>query len=115
MIERIEPGKTMSRAVKRDGLIYFTGHVAAEKKPSMREQAQALCARYEELLKLYGSDKRHILSANIYVADLALKSEFNEIWDKWIPEGCAPARLCVEVGLSEGCLVEMTLIAELTE
>lgn len=115
MIQRIEPGKTMSRAVIRDGLIYFTGHVAAGKKPTMREQAQELCNRYDELLNQFGSDKAHILSATIYVTDISLRPEFNEIWDNWIPEGCAPARLCVEVGLSDGYLVEMTMIAEVVD
>lgn len=115
MIQRIETGKTMSRAVIRDGLIYFSGHVAAGKQPTMKEQAQALCTRYDELLNRYGSDKDHILAANIYITDINLKSEFNEVWDNWITEGCAPARLCVEVKLNEGYLVEMTLIAEVIE
>lgn len=113
MIERIETGKTMSRAVVRDGLIYFSGHVAAGKQLTMREQAQALCVRYDELLNQYGSDKDHILVANIYIADINLKNEFNEVWNNWINQGCAPARLCVEVKLEDAYLVEMTLIAEI--
>ena len=112
MIERIEPGKTMSRAVIHNGLIYFGGHVSGGKQPTMKEQATALLARYDELLQQYGSDKSHILSAEIYVTDMKLKSEFNEVWDKWIPEGCAPRRVCVEVGLDEGYLVEVTITAE---
>ena len=113
MIERIEPGKTMSRAVIHNGLIYFGGHVSGGKQPTMKEQATALLARYDELLQQYGSDKSHILSAEIYVTDMKLKSEFNEVWDKWIPEGCAPRRVCVEVGLDEGYLVEVTITPSL--
>lgn len=112
MIERIEPGKTMSRATVHNGLIYFGGHVAAGKHATMREQATALLTRYEELLKLNGSDKDHIVFASIYVTDMSLKDEFNAVWDAWLNPGCAPARVCVEVGLVEGFLVEVTLVAE---
>ncbi len=112
MTERIECGKTMSRAVIKNGVIHFSGHVAAGKQPTMREQAAALFARYDELLKLCGSNKEHIIFANIYVTDMKLKPEFNEVWNSWIPENCAPARVCVECGLEQGYLVEMALIAE---
>ena len=78
----------------------------------MTEQARAVLARYDELLAQNGSDKDHIIFASIYVTDMALKSEFNDVWNQWLNPGCAPARVCVEVGLGEGYLVEVTLIAE---
>jgi enamine deaminase RidA (YjgF/YER057c/UK114 family) len=112
MIQRIESGKTMSRAVVRDGLIYFSGHVAGGKQATMKEQATALFKRYDELLAQYGSRKDHVLFASIYITDMALKQEFNEVWSEWMNEGNTPARVCLEVGLEDGYLVEMTLIAE---
>ena len=114
MIERIESGKTMSRAVVRDGLIYFGGHVAAGKQATMKEQAAALFKRYDELLAQHNSDKDHVLFASIYITDMALKEEFNQVWNEWMNEGNTPARACVQVGLAAGYLVEMTLIAEVT-
>lgn len=112
MIQRIDTGKTMSRATVHNGVIYFGGHVAAGKQPTMTEQAKALLSRYEELLAMNGSDKDHIIFASIYVTDMALKDEFNAVWNEWLNPGCAPARVCVEVGLAEGYLVEVTLVAE---
>lgn len=112
MIERVEPGRIMSRAVVHNGLIYFSGHVDGGKHPTIREQAAAIFKRYDELLLQYGSDRDHILSAVIYITDMGLKQEFNEEWAKWIREGCAPCRVCVEVGLGDGYLVEITLVAE---
>jgi len=108
----METGKTMSRATVHNGVVYFGGHVAAGRQPTMAGQAGALLKRYEELLKQYGSDKDHIIFACIYVTDLALKDEFNAVWDAWLSPGCAPARVCVACGLAEGYLVEMTLTAE---
>jgi enamine deaminase RidA (YjgF/YER057c/UK114 family) len=113
MIERIECGEIMSRAVVHAGLIYFSGHVASGKQPSMKEQAEALFKRYDELLGKYGSDKEHLLSATIYVTDMGLKPEFNEAWKSWIPPRCAPARVCIECKLEPGYLVEMTIVAEI--
>ena len=112
MIQRIDPGQTMSRATVHNGVIYFGGHVAAGRQPTMTEQARAVLARYDELLAQNGSDKDHIIFASIYLTDMALKSEFNDVWNQWLNPGCAPARVCVEVGLGEGYLVEVTLIAE---
>lgn len=113
MIERIDTGKTMSRAVKHNGLIYFSGHAAAGKHSTIQEQTQALLARYEELLKHHGSDKDHILSATIYICDMSLKPAMNDVWDAWINPGCGPVRVCVEAGLEPGYLLEISLIAEL--
>jgi len=112
MIERIEPGKTMSRAVVRDGLIYFSGHVAGGKQATMKEQASALFKRYDELLAQYNSDKDHVLFTTVYITDMSLKEEFNEVWNEWMNEENTPARVCVQAGLAAGYLVEMTLIAE---
>ena len=112
MINRIDCGKTMSRATEHNGVIYFGGHVAAGKQPTMTEQAEALLARYEELLEMHGTDKDHIIFASVYVTDMNLKGEFNAVWDKWLNPGCAPARVCIECGLSEGYLVEVTMICE---
>lgn len=112
MIERIDPSKTMSRGVIRDGLIYFGGHVAAGKQSTIREQATALLNRYDELLEQNNSDKDHIVFATIYISDMSLKEEFNKVWDEWMNEGNAPARVCVEVTLEAGYLVEITLVAE---
>ncbi len=113
MIERIDCGKSMSRAVKHNGLIYFSGHAAAGKQTTIQEQTQALLNRFEELLKLHGSDKDHILSATIYITDMSLKPAMNEVWDVWLNPGCAPVRVCVEVVLEPGYLLEISLIAEL--
>ena len=114
MIRRIDPDTTMSRATVHNGVIYFCGHVAPG--ADMTEQATKLLTRYEELLLENGSDKNHILFATIYVTDMALKGEFNAVWDKWLHPGCAPARVCVEAGLGGGgFLVEVAITAALLE
>lgn len=90
MIQRIDTGKTMSRATVHNGVIYFGGHVAAGKQPTMTEQAKALLSRYEELLAMNGSDKDHIIFASIYVTNMALKDEFNAVWNEWLNPAVRP-------------------------
>ena len=36
----------------------------------------------------------------------------NDVWDAWVPEGCAPARACVEAHMARpALLVEISVIA----
>ena len=94
-ITRYDVKKRASRVVKYNGVLYFEIHVAAkasEKPMTMYEQAKALLARYDELLEKFGSDKEHILRADIYIRDASMLDEFNKAWEEWVPEGHQPAR-----------------------
>ena len=62
-------------------------------------------------LTLVGSDRTRLLQVLIYVADLADGPVLNSLWDEWVPEGHAPARACIQVGISPGYLVEMVITA----
>ena len=81
MIEYVDPAPTFARAVKHNGVIYFSGHCDGKKHDTIAGQTQALCQRYEELLEKNGSDKDHMLFVTIYISDLSLKDEMNRVWD----------------------------------
>lgn len=115
MIERIDPAPTFSRAVKHNGVIYFSGHVDGGRHATIAEQTEALCRRYEELLEQHGSDKDHLLFVTIYISDLSLRDEMNRVWDAWLNPGCAPARVCVEAKIPEGFFLEMSVVAAVKE
>ena len=101
-----------SRVTEHNGVLYFTGHVAAGKQATIEEQTEALLKRLEELLLQFGSDKNHILSAQIYLANFSRDLDgMNSVWDKWIDEGCAPSRLCIGAQIAEGYLAEIVLTA----
>jgi len=66
------------------------------------------------LLNEFGSDKEHILSATIYIKDMALFTDMNEIWDNWLEEEFKPVRACVEAQMArETLLFEVSIIAAL--
>lgn len=112
MIERIETKKRMSRIVKHNGTIYLCGQVCKDAEQGIKEQTASMLEKVDDLLEQAGSDRKHILSATIYIKDMQYFAEMNEVWDNWVPEGCAPARACVEASMArEALLVEISVIA----
>ena len=112
MIERFETGARMSRIVKHNGTVYLCGQVAQDASRGIKEQTQSMLAKVQTLLEQAGSDKRHILSATLYIKTMKDFAEMNEVWDSWMPEGCAPARACVEAAMArEALLIEVSIVA----
>ncbi|RYH12264.1 RidA family protein [Tropicimonas sp. IMCC6043] len=98
MIERIEPGKRMSKVVKHNGVAYLCGQVGAGE--TVAEQTRDCLARVDALLAEAGSSREQILQAIIWLADMDDFAEMNSVWDAWTPEGHAPARACGEARLA---------------
>ena len=98
-IKRIECGNRMSMAVVHNGIAYLAGQVG---KPgeSVTEQTRAVLAQVDRLLAEAGSDKKRILTAQIWLADMADFAEMNAVWDAWVPQGHCPARATGEAKLA---------------
>lgn len=110
-----EPHGRASRIVEYNGVLYFEIHAPADafKRPmTMYEQASALLARYDELLAQYGSDKRHVLRAEIILQNASDLDEFNRAWTEWVEDGYQPARLThTGLTLPENVLVGIVITA----
>ena len=98
-IRRIEPGPRMSQAVVHDNLVYLAGQVGAP-GASVTEQTRAILGQIDVLLAEAGSDKSRILTATIWLADMATFGEMNAVWDNWIDPANPPARATGEVRLA---------------
>jgi enamine deaminase RidA (YjgF/YER057c/UK114 family) len=98
-ITRIETAKRMSNAVIHNGTIYLAGQVGNPNE-SVTEQTRTILAEIDRLLALAGSDKTRILSAQIWLADIATFGEMNAVWDAWVPQGHTPARATGESALA---------------
>jgi enamine deaminase RidA (YjgF/YER057c/UK114 family) len=98
-----------SRAVAFGDLVFTVA--TAPGSTSVQEQTRQVLARIEQNLREAGSDKTLLLSATVYLADIAQKAEMDEVWNEWIGPEHWPQRACVQVGLSPGVLVEITVIA----
>lgn len=111
-IERIETGARMSKIVKHNGVVYLCGQVADNGVDTIGPQTESMLAKVDALLEQAGSSREHILSATIYLRDIKDFAEMNAVWDQWVPQGCAPARACVEARLARpDLLVEIAVIA----
>ena len=112
-IERKEVGARMSQVVVHGDTVYLAGIVAhANKGKSVTEQTREILATIDGHLASAGSDKSKLLSATIYVADMANFAEMNAVWDAWVAPGNTPARATVEAKLaSPDYKVEIMVIA----
>jgi len=111
-IERIQTGKRMSQIVIHGDTVYLAGQVADNTTASVGEQTQNTLAKIESLLATAGTDKSKILSATVYLPNIADFAAMNEVWDAWVSPGQAPARACVEARLAVPDLrVEISVVA----
>ncbi len=98
-----------SRAVACNELVFTVA--TAPGPSSLPYQTRAVLARIEQNLRDAGSDKTRLLSATVYLADITQKAEMDQVWNEWIGPEHWPQRACVQVGLTPGVLVEITVIA----
>ncbi len=100
-ITRIGAGPRMSQAVVHGGVVYLAGQVASKTAGGgVEDQTREILATIDALLKEAGSDKTKILSATIYLVDMATFGEMNKVWDGWVVQGHTPARATVEAKLA---------------
>ncbi len=111
-IDRIGVTRRWSDAVIHNGTAYFV-EVADDPTQDVRGQVQQILTQIDSRLSLFASSRTRLLQVLIYLADLSDGSVLNELWDEWVPLGHAPARACVQAGLSPGYRVEMVITAAL--
>jgi enamine deaminase RidA (YjgF/YER057c/UK114 family) len=96
-IQRLHSGGRISRVVMHGETVYLAGLIALEGRGgSVKEQTRAILAHVDRLLAEAGTDKTKLLTATVWLADIREAEAMNEVWEEWIPEGCAPARSTVE-------------------
>ena len=110
-IKRFETGPRMSQAVVYNNTVYLAGQVGNAGDDVVTQTKQAL-AEVDRLLALAGTDKTRILSATIWLADMADFPKMNSVWDAWAPQGNTPARATGEAKLATpDYLVEVIVVA----
>lgn len=111
-IERHETGPRMSRAVVHNGVVYLSGLVADDPDLPIKGQTQQVLAKIDRYLALAGTDKSHLLTAQIWLADIAMWADMNTVWDAWVAPGNTPARATVQAELAGPThLIEIMVVA----
>ena len=109
------PGRT--RTVQHNGLIHVVVS-APDKADTMAGQTQQCLDWLDSFLAEAGTDKSKIIKATVYLADMARKSEMNDVWVAWADRDNPNARVCVGATFEprnppEQLLVEMDVCAAL--
>jgi enamine deaminase RidA (YjgF/YER057c/UK114 family) len=100
-IQRFEVGPRMSQAVVHGDTVYLAGIVAgAAKGKGVTEQTRDVLSIIDGYLAKAGTDKSKLLSATIYLTDMATFAEMNAAWDAWVSPGNTPARATVQARLA---------------
>lgn len=110
MIERLPGNPTRREGVAWDRLVN-TVCLADDKSLGMYAQAKQALAKVDANLAKLGSDKSKILTATVYIADIALKPELNRAWDEWADRDNPPMRVCIGATLEGRDLVEVVIAA----
>jgi enamine deaminase RidA (YjgF/YER057c/UK114 family) len=99
-ITRIDPGPRMSEATVYGGRIHCSGMIPEDTGLDITGQVKQALAEIDALIARGGSDKGNILTATIWLADIADFTAMNAVWDAWIEPGRKPARATVEARLN---------------
>ncbi len=95
-LTRLDTTARYSEAVVHGGVVYLAGQVATpDALGDIRQQATSVMEQMAALLGRVGSDMRSLLSATVYLTDIADYAGMNEVWEKWVPPGTAPARTTI--------------------
>lgn len=91
----------LSEATVANGLVFLSGMVPENTDAPAKAQTENVLAQIDHWLAQCGSDKRHILEATIFLADISDYAAMNEAWDAWVDTSRTPARACVEAKLAD--------------
>jgi len=100
-IVRLHPAKRYSEASVHNGTVYLTGQVADDATQDISGQTAQVLAAIDRLLADAGSDKKKILMAQIFLADMADYAGMNATWDAWVAPGALPSRATVQACLAK--------------
>lgn len=100
MVQRFHVGPRLSEMAVHRGTVYLAGQVPDDGTQDIRGQTRQVLAMVDKLLAEAGSDKSHLLMAQIFLADLADFDGMNAVWDAWVPAGHAPPRATVQARLA---------------
>lgn len=112
MLERIQGNGRYHNAIRMGSLLFLSGQTATERGEGIEAQSEGTLEAVEELLLRNGSDKDHILHADVYIRDRKDVPAFNKVWDQWVNKETAPTRACMvsELGRHD-ILVEVVVTA----
>ncbi|BCL76842.1 hypothetical protein JHS3_25780 [Jeongeupia sp. HS-3] len=111
-LTRIASNDRLSGAVIADHFVFLSGQVPTG-GDNIVEQTKEVLAKIDALLLEAGAHRDDIVSATIYLKDIATDfAAMNRVWSAWLSPDKAPSRTTVQAELARpAVLVEITVIA----
>ena len=110
MIKRIKPGARFCEAVVVNGVVTTAG--VTGDGADAASQTRDILAQIDGLLAEVGTSKANLISASIWLRDVADVDQMNSIWDQWVDKDNLPVRATVESRLvAPELLVEIQVSA----
>ena len=106
------PGPRMSRAVVRGDTVYLAGLTAGDTSQDIKGQTKQILDKINSYLSQAGTSKSNLLSANLWIKDMASFADMNSVWNAWVDPENPPARACVKAEMARPeVLVEIMVTA----
>jgi enamine deaminase RidA (YjgF/YER057c/UK114 family) len=99
-IHRLENGARFCRVLTHNGTVYLAGMTADDTSGDVVQQTHDTLAKIEHYLSMAGTDKSKLLTALIWLRDIADFDRMNTEWDRWIDRSAMPVRATVEARLA---------------
>ena len=99
-IERFENGPRFCRVLRYNGTVYIAGLTADDLSGDTTAQTREILGKIDSYLAKAGSDRTKLLSAQIWLRDIADFDKMNAAWDDWIDKSAMPVRATVEAHLA---------------
>ena len=107
-----------NQAVAYGNMLFISGQIALDPKTgdlvmgSIPEETEKVMKNLEAILAEAGMNFSHVLKTTIFLMDMKMFAEVNEVYGRYFSGDDAPARETVQVaGLPKGVNVEISMIA----
>lgn len=109
-----DSNNTLSEIAVYNNVVYLAGQVPDDDHLDIIGQSQQVFANIDKALAQVGSDKSKLLSAQVFIKDLADFDGFNGEWQRWLSDVVPPTRATVQAHLvNPKWLVEIVVTAAL--
>lgn len=111
-IQKLDTNDTLSEIAIYNGVVYLAGQVPDDDSLDIVGQSKQVFDNIDKALVKAGTDKSKLLTAQVYIKDLADFEDFNSEWQAWVADITPPTRATVQTNLvNPKWLIEIVVTA----
>lgn len=111
-ITKLDSNETITEIAIHNGVVYLAGQVPDDDSLDIVGQTREVLANIDKALAKAGTDKSRLLTAQVFIKDLADFEQFNAEYKAWIQGFIPPTRATVQANLvNPNWLIEIVVTA----